>query len=77
MDQNDGGLELGVGQMEARRGEAESGMRYGGVGCCSARGSFYRPSGGAEGSGGGWPVMEFNSTGFSNEMGRGVDETPS
>jgi hypothetical protein len=63
--------------MEARRGEAESGMRCGGVGCYSARGSFYRPSGRAEGLGGGWPVMEFNSTGFSNEMGRGVDETTS
>jgi hypothetical protein len=47
------------------------------VGCYSARGSFYRPSGGAVGSGGGWLVMEFNSTGFGNEMGRGVDDTPS
>jgi hypothetical protein len=31
VDQNGGGLELGVGQVEARRGEAESGMRCGGV----------------------------------------------
>jgi hypothetical protein len=49
----------------------------GAVGCCSARVSFYRPSSGAEGSGGGWAVMEFNSADFGNEMGRGVDETPS
>jgi hypothetical protein len=31
MDQNGGGLELGVGRMEARRGKVESGMRCGGV----------------------------------------------
>jgi hypothetical protein len=29
VDQNGGGLELGVGRVEARRGEAESGMRCG------------------------------------------------
>jgi hypothetical protein len=62
---------------EWRHGEAKQRVGRGAVGCCSARGSFYRPSGGAEGSGGGWPVMEFNFTGFSNEMGRGVDEMPS
>jgi hypothetical protein len=31
MDQNGGGLELGVGRVEAWRGEAESGTRCGGV----------------------------------------------
>jgi hypothetical protein len=31
MDQNGGGLELGVGRVEAWRCEAESGMRCGGV----------------------------------------------
>jgi hypothetical protein len=31
MDQNGGGLELGVGRVEARRGEAESGMKHSGV----------------------------------------------
>jgi hypothetical protein len=31
VDRNGGGLELGVGRVEARRGEAESGMRCGGV----------------------------------------------
>jgi hypothetical protein len=60
-------LKLDVERVEARRGEAESGMRCGGVLQCY----------GAEGSGGGWPIMEFNSTGFGNEMGRGVDDTPS
>jgi hypothetical protein len=60
---------------ECRHGEVKQRVGQGAVGCCSARGSFYRPSGRAEGSGGGWPVMEFNSAGFGNEMGRGVDET--
>jgi hypothetical protein len=31
VDHNGGGLELGVGRVEARRGETESGMRCGGV----------------------------------------------
>jgi hypothetical protein len=31
VDQNGGGLELGVGRVETRRGEAESGTRCGGV----------------------------------------------
>jgi hypothetical protein len=31
VDHNGGGLELGVGQVEARRGEIESGMRCGGL----------------------------------------------
>jgi hypothetical protein len=31
VNRNGGGLELGVGQVEARRGERESGMRCGGV----------------------------------------------
>jgi hypothetical protein len=38
---------------------------------------YCRRGGGGEGSGGGWLVIEFNSSGFDNEMGRGVDETPS
>jgi hypothetical protein len=62
---------------EWRHGEVKQRVGRGAVGCCSARGSFYRPSGGAEGLGGGWLVMEFNSADFGNEMGRGVDETPS
>jgi hypothetical protein len=45
-DRNGGGLELGVGRVEARRGEIRVGR--GVVGCCGARGSFYR-AGGREG----------------------------
>jgi hypothetical protein len=60
---------------ECRHGEVKQRVGRGAVGCCSARGSFYRLSGRAEGSGGGCPVMEFISASFGNEMGRGVDET--
>jgi hypothetical protein len=62
---------------EWRHREAKQKVGRGAVGCCSARGAFFRPVGLAEGLGGERPMMEFNFTGFGNEMGRGVDETPS
>jgi hypothetical protein len=42
---------------------------------CGARCAFYRPGRRAKRSGGRRPTVEFNSDGFSNEAGRGVDET--
>jgi hypothetical protein len=72
VEQNGSRLELGVGQVEARRGEAESGMRCGG--CCSARGSFYMAGGWegrqcGEGNDRRWsaPLMAFKSSVLGGE----------
>jgi hypothetical protein len=65
---------LGVGLVEAQRGEAEVGR--GVVGCYSARGAFYRPGGsggGGEAAGGGGFLI---LVGFNIESGRGVEEAP-
>jgi hypothetical protein len=60
---------LGVGRVQK--------VGRGVVGCCSARGAFYRPGmqwrGGEAIGGGGFLIR----VGFDNESGRGVDEAPS
>jgi hypothetical protein len=54
-------------QVEMRRSETRS--ENGAVGCCCARGAFYRSVGRVEELGGRRAAVEFNSTSFSNEMG--------
>jgi hypothetical protein len=57
--------------------EAKQKVGRGAVGCCSARGAFYRPgrqwSGGEAAGGGGFLIP----VGFNIEFWRGVDEMPS
>jgi hypothetical protein len=62
---------------EWRHRVAKQKVGRGAVGCCSARGAFYRPGrqwrGGEAADGGGFLIP----IGFEIESGRGVDEVPS